>query len=59
MDEIKGEVLEAENRHLREEIEKLETMLKARDLRIAGLNGQIRGLEFALRCNGIAGAEVR
>lgn len=43
-------------RQLNEELGKQTEILKRRN---AELNGQIDALKFALRCNGISGADVR
>ena len=43
-------------RQLNEELGKQNEILKRRN---AELNGQIDALKFALRCNGISGADVR
>lgn len=44
---------------LRKMNEKLEEHIKFLERKILQLHGKIDGLEFALRCNGISGADVR
>ena len=59
MMDLQAEVLLKENGHLVREKEELERKVQAMGERIANLRGKIEGLEFAIRCNGISGSDIR
>ena len=50
--------LEKEIEKLNDELNRYKDLERARKERIACLNGEIEGLKFAIRANGISGAEV-
>lgn len=50
--------LEGENKELKMQVQELNFRIQYREQEIARLEGRIAGLEFAIRCNGVSGAEV-
>ena len=52
------EELEYENKELKTQVQELSCHIQYREKEIARLEGRIAGLEFAIRCNGVSGAEV-
>lgn len=50
--------LEKENKKLKDELNTYKELDLARKERIACLNGEIKGLKFAIRANGINGVDV-
>ena len=50
--------LECENKELKMQVEELSCHIQYKEREIARLEGRIAGLEFAIRCNGVSGAEV-
>ena len=52
------EELGAENKELKMQVEELSHHIQYKEREIARLEGRIAGLEFAIRCNGVSGAEV-
>lgn len=50
--------LECENKELKMQVRELSCHIQYREKEIARLEGRIAGLEFAIRCNGVSGAEV-
>lgn len=50
--------LEKEIEKLNDELNRYKDLNLARKERIACLNGEIKGLKFAIRANGISGADV-
>ena len=50
--------LEGENKELKIQVQELNYRIQYREREIARLEGRIAGLEFAIRCNGVSGAEV-
>lgn len=50
--------LECENKELKMQVKELSCHIQYREKEIARLEGRISGLEFAIRCNGVSGAEV-
>jgi len=50
--------LEGENKDLKMQVQELNFRIHYREQEIARLEGRIAGLEFAIRCNGVSGAEV-
>lgn len=50
--------LEGENKDLKMQVQELNFRIQYREQEIARLEGRIAGLEFAIRCNGVSGAEV-
>jgi len=50
--------LECENKELKMQVQELSCHIQYREKEIARLEGRIAGLEFAIRCNGVSGAEV-
>ena len=52
------EELGAENKELKMQVQELSCHIQYREKEIARLEGRIAGLEFAIRCNGVSGAEV-
>ena len=50
--------LEGENKDLKMQVQELNFRIRYREQEIARLEGRIAGLEFAIRCNGVSGAEV-
>lgn len=52
------EELECENKDLKKQVQELSCHIQYKEREIARLEGRIVGLEFAIRCNGVSGAEV-
>ena len=52
------EELETENKDLKKQVQELICHIQYKEREIARLEGRIVGLEFAIRCNGVSGAEV-
>ena len=52
------EELETENKDLKKQVQELSCHIQYKEREIARLEGRIVGLEFAIRCNGVSGAEV-
>jgi len=52
------EELETENKELKKQVHELSCHIQYKEGEIARLEGRIAGLEFAIRCNGVSGAEV-
>ena len=52
------EKLESENKDLKMQVQELSCHIQYKEKEIARLEGRIAGLEFAIRCDGISGAEV-
>ena len=52
------EELGAENKELKMQVQELSCHIQYKEKEIARLEGRIAGLEFAIRCDGISGAEV-
>lgn len=52
------EELETENKDLKKQVQELSCHIQYKEREIARLEGRIAGLEFAIRCNGVSGAEV-
>lgn len=50
--------LECENKELKMQVQELSCHIQYKEREIARLEGRIAGLEFAIRCNGVSGAEV-
>lgn len=50
--------LECENKELKMQVHELSCHIQYKEREIARLEGRIAGLEFAIRCNGVSGAEV-
>lgn len=50
--------LDGENKELKMQVQELNYRIQYREREIARLEGRIAGLEFAIRCNGVSGAEV-
>jgi len=50
--------LEGENKELKMQVQELSCHIQYKEREIARLEGRIAGLEFAIRCNGVSGAEV-
>ena len=50
--------LESENKELKTQLQEMGCHIQYREKEIARLEGRIAGLEFAIRCNGVSGAEV-
>jgi predicted RNase H-like nuclease (RuvC/YqgF family) len=50
--------LECENKELKMQVQELSHHIQYKEREIARLEGRIAGLEFAIRCNGVSGAEV-
>ena len=50
--------LEVENKELKMQVQELTHHIQYKEREIARLEGCIAGLEFAIRCNGVSGAEV-
>ena len=50
--------LETENKDLKKQVQELSCHIQYKEREIARLEGRIVGLEFAIRCNGVSGAEV-
>ena len=50
--------LECENKELKKQVQELSCHIQYKEREIARLEGRIAGLEFAIRCNGVSGAEV-
>lgn len=50
--------LECVNKELKNQVQELSCHIQYREKEIARLEGRIAGLEFAIRCNGVSGAEV-
>ena len=50
--------LECENKDLKKQVQELSCHIQYKEREIARLEGRIAGLEFAIRCNGVSGAEV-
>lgn len=50
--------LEGENKELKKQVQELSCHVQYKEREIARLEGRIAGLEFAIRCNGVSGAEV-
>ena len=50
--------LEYENKDLKKQVQELSCHIQYKESVIARLEGRIAGLEFAIRCNGVSGAEV-
>jgi SMC interacting uncharacterized protein involved in chromosome segregation len=50
--------LESENKDLKMQVQELSCRIQYKEKEIARLEGRIAGLEFAIRCDGISGAEV-
>ena len=50
--------LEIENKELKKQVQELSCHIQYKESVIARLEGRIAGLEFAIRCNGVSGAEV-
>ena len=50
--------LECENKELKKQVQELSCHIQYKESVIARLEGHIVGLEFAIRCNGVSGAEV-
>lgn len=51
--------LEEQNKELEEQKRELKASRDFLNLEATRLRGRISGLEFAIRCNGVSGAEVR
>jgi len=49
----------AENAKLLDINNELKARIRCQDLQIERLKGEIEGLRFAVRCNGVSGGEVR
>lgn len=56
-EQINREV-ECENKDLKKQVQEMGCHIQYREKEIARLEGRIAGLEFAIRCNGVSGAEV-
>ena len=56
-EQVCGE-LESENKDLKMQIQELSCHIQYKEKEIARLEGRIAGLEFAIRCDGVSGAEV-
>ena len=52
------EELESENKDLKMQVQELSCHIQYKEKEIARLEGRIAGLEFAIRCDGVSGAEV-
>ena len=52
------EELETENKNIKKQVQELSCHIQYKEREIARLEGRIAGLEFAIRCNGVSGAEV-
>ena len=52
------EELGTENKELKMQVQELSCHIQYREKEIARLEGRIAGLEFAIRCYGVSGAEV-
>jgi len=50
--------LECENKELKKQVQELSCHIQYKEREIARIEGRIAGLEFAIRCNGVSGAEV-
>ena len=50
--------LEGKNKELKMQVQELSHHIQYKEREIARLEGRIAGLEFAIRCNGVSGAEV-
>lgn len=50
--------LECENKELKMQAQELSCHIQYKEREIARLEGRIAGLEFAIRCSGVSGAEV-
>ena len=50
--------LESENKDLKMQVQELSCHIQYKEKEIARLEGRIAGLEFAIRCDGVSGAEV-
>ena len=50
--------LECENKELKMQVQELSCHIQYKEREIARLEGRIAGLEFAIRCSGVSGAEV-
>ena len=50
--------LECENKELKMQVQELSHHIQYKKREISRLEGRIAGLEFAIRCNGVSGAEV-
>ena len=50
--------LEGENKESKMQVQELSCHIQYKEREIARLEGRIAGLEFAIRCNGVSGAEV-
>ena len=50
--------LESENKDLKMQVQELSCHVQYKEKEIARLEGRIAGLEFAIRCDGVSGAEV-
>ena len=50
--------LESENKDLKKQVQELSCHIQYKEREIARLEGRIAGLEFAIRCDGVSGAEV-
>ena len=59
--ELKAHIhnLEEQNKELEEQKRELKASRDFLNLEATRLRGRISGLEFAIRCNGVSGAEVR
>ena len=56
--EFKIEGLNRQNEELKKQVQELGCHVQYKEREIARLEGRIAGLEFAIRCNGVSGAEV-
>ena len=56
--EFKIEGLNRQNKELKMQVKELSCHIEYREKEIARLEGRIAGLEFAIRCDGVSGAEV-
>ena len=56
--ELKIEELNRQNDELKMQVNELGCHIQYREKEIERLEGRIAGLEFAIRCNGVSGAEV-
>ena len=59
-EKIEKEKIEIEQREMMAKIEYLTEALKDKqtEIELARLRGMIEGLKYAIRCNGVSGAEV-
>lgn len=53
------EELEKANKDLSQQLEEMKSHMEFVEAERNMLRGRIQGLEFAIRCNGVSGAEVR